>query len=114
MEFAKFARRNLIAVSYVGKDKVVFVPVVMGREFGFIVGLKNDYIDETWVSFDFDGNITVNISHRDYLEYTEALSFDQLCSSLGNLFVDFIETHHRGEGIRIIARMDAVRVGIFS
>ena len=114
MEFAKFSRRNLIAVSYVGKDKVVFVPVMMGREFGFIMGLKNDYTDETWVSFDFDGNVTVNISHRDYLEFTEALSFDQLCASLGNLFIDFIETYQRGEGVRIIDRMDAIRVGIFS
>ncbi len=114
MEFANFARRNLIAVSYVGEDKIVFVPVMMGREFGFILGLKSDYIDETWVSFDFDGNVTVNISHRDYLEYKEALSFDQLCSSLGNLFIEFIESYHRGEGVRIIARMDDVRVGIFS
>ena len=114
MEFAEFARRNLIAVSYVGKDKVVFVPVMIGREFGFILGLKSDYTDETWVAFDFDGNVTVNISHRDYLEYKEALSFDQLCTSLGNLFVEFIETYLRGEGVRIIAQMDDVRVGIFS
>ncbi len=114
MEFAQFARRNLIAVSYVGKDKVVFVPVMMGREFGFIMGLKNDYTDETWVSFDFDGHVTVNISHRDYLEYKEALSFEQLCASLGNLFIDFIETYHRGEGVRIVTRMDDVRIGVFS
>ena len=114
MEFAEFARRNLIAVSYVGKDKVIFVPVMMGREFGFIMGLKNDYTDETWISFDFNGNVTVNISHRNYLQYIEALSFDQLCASLGNLFIGFIEPYHHGEGVRIIDRMDAVRVGIFS
>ena len=114
MDFAKFARRHLIAVSYVGKDKVVFVPVMMGREFGFIMGLKNDYTDETWVSFDFDGNVTVNISHRDYLEYIEDLSFEQLCTSLGSLFVEFIEMHQRGEGVRIIDRMDVVRVSVFS
>lgn len=114
LEFANFARRNLIAVSYVGKDRVIFVPVMMGREFGFIMGLKGDYTDETWVSFDFDGNVTVNISHRDYLEYKEALSFDQLCTSLGNIFIEFIEIYHRGEGVRIIDRMDAVRIGVFS
>ena len=114
MEFAEFARRNLIAVSYVGKDKVIFVPVMMGRELGFIMGLKNDYTDETWISFDFNGNVTVNISHRNYLQYIEALSFDQLCASLGNLFIGFIETYHHGEGVRIIDRMDAVRVNVFS
>ena len=113
-EFAEFARRNLIAVTYFGRDKIIFVPVVMGRETGFILGLKSDYTDETWVSFEFDGNVTVNISHRDYLEFNEALSFEQLCTSLGNLFVDFLHTYHRGEGIRIIHRMDTVRVGVFS
>jgi hypothetical protein len=114
LEFADFARRHLIAVSYVGKDRVVFVPVMMGREFGFILGLKNDYTDETWVSFDFEGNVSVNISHRDYLNFKEALSFDQLCTSLGNLFVEFIEIYLRGEGVRIIDRMDAVGIGVFS
>jgi hypothetical protein len=114
MEFAEFARRKLIAVSYVGKDKVVFVPVMMGREAGFILGLKSDYTDETWVSFDFEGNVTVNISHRDYLNYKEALSFDQLCGSLGDLFIEFMEMYLRGEGVRIIDRMDSVGVGIFS
>lgn len=114
LDFANFARRNLIAVSYVGKDRVIFVPVMMGREFGFILGLKNDYTDETWISFDFDGNVTVNISHRDYLEFMEALSFDQLCTSLSSLFIDFIQTYQRGEGVRIIDRMDALSVGVFS
>jgi hypothetical protein len=114
MEFAEFARRNLIAVSYVGKDKVVFVPVMAGREFLFILGLKGDYTDETWIAFDFEGNISVNISHRDYLEYKESLAFDKLCESLGNLFVEFMEMYQHGEGVRIIDRMNAVGVSVFS
>ncbi len=114
MEFAEFARRNLIAVSYVGKDKIVFVPIRDGREFPFIVGLKSDYSQETWVAFDYDGKVSVNISHRDYLEYREALAFVQLCESLGNLFVEFIEMHQRGEGVRIIDRLNAVGVSVFA
>lgn len=114
VEFAEFASRNLIAVPYIDEKKVVFVPVMMGREFAFILGLKKDYMDSTWVSFDFDGNVSVNISHHDYMEYQEALSFDQLCASLADLFIDFIETWQRGEGVRIISRMDSTRVGIFS
>ena len=82
--------------------------------FGFILGLKSDYTDETWVAFDFDGNVSVNISHRDYLNYKEALSFDQLCESLGNLFVGFVEMFHRGEGVRIIDRMNALGIPYFS
>jgi hypothetical protein len=114
VEFAEFASRNLIAVPFMDDNKVVFVPVMMGREFGFILGLKRDYMDDTWVAFDFHGNVSVNISHSDYMKYQEALSFDQLCASLGDLFIDFIETYQRGEGVRIISRMDNMGVGIFS
>jgi len=114
IEFAEFASRNLIAIPFIGNNKVVFVPVMMGREATFVLGLKKDYMDDTWVTFDFEGNVSVNISHRDYMKYQEALSFDQLCASLGDLFIDFIETYQRGEGVRIISRMDNMRVGIFS
>jgi len=114
MQFAQFARRNLIVVPYTGKDKVVFVPVSAGREFLFIMGFKNDYTDETWVAFDFNGDVSVNISHRDYLNYNEELSFDQLCESMGNLFIEFMEMFQRGEGTRIIDRMNATGVSPFS
>jgi hypothetical protein len=114
LAFAEFARKNLIAVTYVGKDKVVFVPVMEGRELGFILGLKSDYTAETWVIFDFNGNVSVNISHRDYLEYQQAFAFDQLCESLGNLFVEFMELFQRGEGVRIIDRTDALRTPYYS
>jgi hypothetical protein len=114
LAFAEFARRNLIAVPYVGKDKVVFVPVKPERELPFILGLKGDYTDETWVAFDFNGNVSVNIAHRDYLEYRESLAFDQLCASLGSLFVEFVEMHSRREGVRILDRLDTAGVSIFS
>ena len=114
IKFAQFAMSHLIAVPYIGKDKVVFVPVMAGREFPFIVGLKSDYTDETWVAFDFNGDVSVNISHRDYLNYNEELSFDQLCGSMGNLFIEFMEIFQRGEGTRIIDRMNNVGISSFS
>jgi hypothetical protein len=114
LDFCEFARRNLIAVPYLGKDKAVLVPVKEGCEYAFILGLKADYTDETWVSIDFDGNVSVNISHRDYLEYKESLAFDQLCESLGNVFVDFIRTYLRGEGGRVVDRLNSVGVPYFS
>ncbi|NQT00755.1 MAG: hypothetical protein HQ580_01890 [Planctomycetes bacterium] len=114
IQFSKFAMRHLIAVPYIGKDKVVFVPVMAGREFSFILGLKNDYTDETWVAFDFNGDVSVNISHRDYLNYNEELSFDQLCESLGNVFIGFMEIFQRREGTRIIDRMNTVGISPFS
>jgi hypothetical protein len=108
LEFAEFARRHLIAATYVGRDRVAFVPVREGREPAFLLGLKSDYSGETWVSFDFEGSVSANVAQRDYLEYREALSFDKLCESLGNLFVEFAGMFQRGEGVRIIDRLDAV------
>lgn len=114
LEFAGFARRHLIAVTYVSKDRVVFVPMREGREPPFILGLKADFMGVTWVSFDFDGNVSANVAQREYFEYREALSFDKLCASLGNLFIEFAETFRRGEGVRVIDRLDAVGYSFLS
>jgi hypothetical protein len=112
--FAEFTARNLIALSYTNADKVVFVPVKMGKEFGHVLRPNPDITKGTWVAFDFYGNVSVSISKEDYLDYQEDLSFDQLCESMGNLFVEFLELFKRGEGVRIIDRMDALQLGIFS
>jgi hypothetical protein len=112
--FANFVRQNLIAITYIEKDKVVLVPVKMGDEFTAILGLRSDYRQSTWVAFDHRGNVTVNISRKDYLNYKENLSFDQLCASLGDLFVEFLEMFTRGEGVRIIDRLDTVGLNPFS
>jgi hypothetical protein len=114
MAFAEFAAKHLIAVPYIEGDRVVFVPVMMGREFGYVLGLHPDYAKGTWVSFDFDGSVSVNISKDDYLTCKEDLSFDQLCESLGHLFVEFLELFKRGESIRIVDRMDALGLSPFS
>jgi len=112
--FAEFARRHLIAATYVGRDRVAFVPVREGHEPPFILGLKGDHTGETWVSFDFAGNVSANISQRDYMDYREPLSFDKLCQSLGDLFVEFVGVFQRGEGVRIIDRLDAVGLSMFA
>ena len=112
--FADFARQNLIAITYIEKDKVVLVPVKMGEEYNAILGLRSDYTPSTWVAFDHLGNVSVNISRKDYLNYKENLSFDQLCTSLGDVFIEFLEMFTRGEGVRIIGRMDALGLNPFS
>ncbi len=114
LSFSAFALKNLIAMPYIGKNKVVFVPVKQGNEFSFVVGMKTDYANETWVSFDFEGKVTVNISRRDYLNFKEPLAFDKLCTSLGNLFIELVDLYLRGEGERIIDRMNSVGVPYYS
>ena len=114
LAFARFITRNLIAIAYVGPKGITFVPVKMGDEYTFLLRLGEAYREATWVSFDFDGDVAVHISQSDYLDYQEPLSFDRLCESLGQLFVEFAELHQKGEGVRIIDRMDALRISIFS
>ena len=112
--FSEFARQNLIAITYLDKDQVVLVPVKMGDEFSAVFGLRPDYKSGTWVAFDHQGNVSVNISRQDYLNYKETLSFDQLCASLGELFIEFLAMFKRGEGVRIIDRLDAMGLSVFS
>jgi hypothetical protein len=114
LDFAAFARRKLIAMTYVEPDRVVFVPVKMGSEFGHLYKRDNNYRAETWVAFDRDGNVSVNISEQDYHTYTEDLDFDQLCRSLANVFIEFLDLHSKGNEVRIMDRMDAMNVGMFS
>jgi len=53
------------------------------------------------------------VSQRDYLDFREALSFDKLCQSLGDLFVEFVGLFQRGESVRILDRLDAVGLSMF-
>ncbi len=80
----------------------------------FIFRIPRTYTDRTWIAFDFDGNVTVNISQSDYLLYQEDLSFDQLCTSMGNIFIEFLELFSTGKAVRIIDRLNAMPVNIFS
>jgi len=114
LDFVRFAARHLVALPYITSKNITLVPVKMGDEFGRVLGLSDDYRDATWVNFDMDGNVSVHISQKDYLDYREPLAFDELCQSLGQVFIDFAELQKKGEGVRFIDRMDDLRIGIFS
>ena len=79
-----------------------------------LLTFNNSYADRTWVSFDEDGNVTVNISQDDYYMYREQWAFDQLCASLGNLFIDFMEQYRNGSEALIIHRMNALNLNIIT
>lgn len=114
LSFARFAARRLIALPYITAKNITLVPVKSGDEYGRLLGLSGDYRDATWVNFDTDGSVSVHISQKDYLDYRQSLAFDSLCSSLGQLFIDFIALHQRGEGVKIIDRMNDLHIGAFS
>jgi hypothetical protein len=112
--FARFCARHLIALPYYTSKNIALVPIKMGDEFGRVLGLSGDYRDATWINFDVNGDVAVHIAHKDYLDYREPLAFDQLCTSLGQVFIDFFELTNKGEGVRVIDRMDDLKIGIFS
>jgi hypothetical protein len=114
LDFANFARRKLIAWVYVEPYRVVFVPVKMGTEFGYLFSRYRNYEAETWIAFGNDGQVNVHISQHDYVRFREDLDFDQLCRSLADVFVDFLEMHRKGQDARIMDRLDAMRIGLFS
>jgi hypothetical protein len=111
LAFARFYARNLIAVAYLSPRQAVLVPVRMGQEYTYLFR-GGAYPESTWISFDFDGDVAVHISQKDYLNYREPLAFDKLCESLGRLFIEFAEQHRNGEGVRIIDRMNALQMNI--
>jgi len=76
--------------------------------------LRRDYVDQTWVAFDRAGNITVNITKGHYDLFRENLSFEKLCQSLGNLFSEFLDMYARGDGEKIIDRLNSVRENPFT
>jgi hypothetical protein len=112
--FACFAAQNLIALPYITSKNITLVPVKMGEEFGRLLGLSGDYYEATWVNIDSSGEVSVHIAQNDYLDYREPLVFDQLCSALGQVFIDFLDMHARGEGIRVIDRLDDLKIPVLS
>ncbi len=108
--FSKFIAKNMIAIQYTLNNKVIFL---LAMKLKHKLGIPTDYSKYSYVSFDFDGNISVNISRNDYLKYKDQLTFDQLCESLGQLFIEFLELYKKGEGVRIIDRMDALKLSPF-
>lgn len=114
LAFAGFLRKNQIALPFEEEDKVVLVLVMMGREFSLLYTFRPNYMERSWVAFTFNGDIAVHISKKDYLEYKDQLSFDRLCESMGELFKEFLELFCKGDGVRIIDRLDSTGIGVLS
>ena len=105
--FALFLQKHLIAMPHVENSETFFS---LTSTYSKQIGLKRGYKDESWVSFGQNGKVNVFIPKRDYLQYKDAFSFDQLCTNLGNLFVEFFELYRQGDGVRIIDRLNALKL----
>jgi len=110
--FAKYLLKHLIAVPYYEKDRVVLV--LSGSMYLRAMGLKHDYKNDTWIAFSDSGNVSVNIHEKTYLWYKDQLSFDQLCASLGGLFIEFFTLFKKGQGRIIILRMNVLKENVLA
>lgn len=113
IRFVDFITTNLIAFAFREDNRIVFVLALPGNETAYLLGLKKDYLEDTWVAIDFDGNVSVNITQEDYLLFKLDLDFDQLCQSLGSVFIEFLELSKNGKETQIIDRMNALRLNPF-
>ena len=104
--FSKFMIKHVIAYPFIEEDRIVFV--IPENMFLYILLLKGDYTKDTHVTFDYKGNISVTIAKKDYQKFKEKLTFDQLCASLGNLFIEFLEMYKQGKSHEIIEKLNAV------
>ncbi len=110
LRYTDFITRNLVAFAYVEDNRVVFVPALSGKEDAYLLGLKKGYQDSSWVAIGYDGNVSVNLTEKDYLEFRQDFDFDQLCQSLGGVFIEFLELSKKGQEQRILDRMNALKL----
>jgi hypothetical protein len=61
------------------------------------------------IIFGYDGSITVKVSDKDYMDYRERLSFDQLCASFTDIFVRFLDYYKKGLESRIIIELKSTK-----
>lgn len=61
------------------------------------------------INLGYDGSVTVKISDKDYRDYREKLSFDQLCASMADIFIRFVDYYKNGLESRIISELKSAR-----
>ena len=105
--FAEFISKNMIAMPYQENGKIIFS---ISSSYWKQNGLRRGYEDESWISVNKSGEVNVFISQNDYLMYRDTYSFDQLCNNMGHLFIEFFELFKKGEGIRIMDKLNALHL----
>jgi len=103
MGFARFlSGKSIVKVFY--RENGVYLAFSMGKS-----PLKvTDPHEISYVLFDNEENMSVHISEFDYRQYKERLSFDQLCSSLSDVFKRFCKYYNDGNDARIIVELKSV------
>ncbi len=110
---AAYLRKQLICIDYTDDSKLFFVPLNNKEALELLLQPAFNIIENTWIAFDNNGQVTVHISRKSYLSYKDNLAFDQLCSNMGNLFIEFLEHYRKGEGVRILDKVNNMKSDFF-
>jgi len=98
--FARFMQASDLTVTRTENSKVILTFSLTTSP------LTKQPLDKVnFVSFDSDGNIAVQISRKDYRQYKEQLTFDQLCASLAELFKRFLQYYREGKENQILVEL---------
>lgn len=99
--FAKFLKEQRIALPFFEENGIILII----KDYEKYLFKKPTLENDSYISFAYDGSVTVKISKKDYRRYKEELTFDQLCESLGNLFKTFLKYFREGEKAKILAML---------
>jgi hypothetical protein len=81
LSFSRFLNGKYVARTFHLGDRIYF-SFSMNKS---LVNLE-DPKEVSYAVIDFDGNISVSISEKDYKDYLDRFSFDQVCSSMAAVF----------------------------
>ena len=102
--FSRFLNGKYVARTFHLEDRIYF-SFSMNKS---LVNLE-DPKEVSYAVLDFDGNISVAISEKDYKDYVNRFSFDQVCSSMATIFGRFLEYYKQGLENRIIMELKTAR-----
>ena len=114
INFSKYFEKNLFGLTYKEDSRIVFMPLKYKNEYFALYNPNYNYKDKTWIAISNNGNVSVNISKQDYYDYKEDLAFDQLCNSLSDVIIEFLELFTSGRQVRIIDKMNSLKISVFS
>jgi hypothetical protein len=101
--FSRYLKSKHIVLPVYSKDGV-FLMFSLRKSL-----MKNPEPEEvSYVQLWNSGEIRIHISAFDYKQYTKRYSFDQLCSSFGDVFRRFLHYYQEGHEDRILAELKAV------
>jgi hypothetical protein len=69
----------------------------------------NEGREVSHVIIGYDGTVTVKVSDKDYRDYHERLSFDQLCASLADIFTRFLDYYKKGLESRVMIELKSAK-----